>query len=195
MLDHVAIDNVQASRQATEHLLARGGRVIAAIGAQPHLHNGTARLRIDGYRQALESAGLPFREELVAPVQSLHRPDGAAAIARLLELEPRLEAVFCFTDQLALGALRTMLERGYRVPEDIALVGFDNIEDGRYSTPTLTTVAPDKTQIARIAPDRLCERIADQTGPSAGGDIPRDLVASHQLLVRESTTRSLSTQE
>lgn len=188
MLDHVAIDNVQASRQATEHLISRGDRVIAAIGAQPHLHNGTAELRIKGYRHALQTAGLSFRKELVAPVQSLHRPDGAAAMARLLEVEPRLDAVFCFSDQLALGALRTLLERGYRVPEDIALVGFDDIEDGRYGTPTLTTVAPDKTQIVRLALSQLSERIADHTDPHVTGYCPRDLIAPHQLLVRESTT-------
>ncbi|UIJ35065.1 LacI family DNA-binding transcriptional regulator [Allobranchiibius sp. GilTou73] len=191
VLDHVAIDNVRASREATQHLLARGDRVIGAIGAQPHLQNGTAELRVEGYRQALESAGLPFREELVIPVRSLHRPDGTAAVKRLLEVEPHLEAVFCFSDELALGALRSLLELGRRVPEDIAVVGFDDIEDGRYSTPTLTTIAPDKTQIVRVALDRLAARIS---GPAdSGDDGPLDLVVPHELLVRESTTPVLNT--
>lgn len=192
VLDHVAIDNVRASRQATEHLISRGDHLIAAIGAQPHLENGTAGLRIEGYRQGLESGGLPFREELVASVRSLHRLDGAAAMAELLKVEPLLDAVFCFSDQLALGALRTLLERGYRVPEDIALVGFDDIEDGRYGTPTLTTVAPDKTQIVRLALSRLSERIAGPADPRADDYTPRDLVARHRLIIRESTTRSLN---
>ncbi|MBO1753724.1 LacI family DNA-binding transcriptional regulator [Allobranchiibius sp. CTAmp26] len=186
VLDHVAIDNVRASREATLHLLARGDRVIGAIGAQPHLQNGTAELRVEGYRQALESAGLPFRTDLVMPVRSLHRPDGAAAVTRLLEVEPRVDAVFCFSDELALGALRTLLEQGRRVPQDVAVVGFDDIEDGRYSTPTLTTIAPDKTQIVRVALDRLAARIAGQTG--SGAEAPLDLVVPHRLLIRESTT-------
>ena len=191
VLDHVAIDNVRASRDATSHLLSRGRRVIGAIGAQPHLRNGTAGLRIEGYRQALKSADLPFREALVIPVRSLHRPDGAAAVARLLEVEPHLDAIFCFSDELALGTLRTLHEQGRRVPEDIALVGFDDIEDGRYSTPTLTTIAPDKTQIVRVALDRLAARIAERAAPD--GDPPRDLVVPYQLLIRESTTSEPNT--
>ncbi|MBO1766108.1 LacI family DNA-binding transcriptional regulator [Allobranchiibius sp. GilTou38] len=185
VLDHVAIDNVRASREATQHLVARGDRVIGAIGAQPHLQNGTAELRVEGYRQALESAGLPFREELVIPVRSLHRPDGAAAVKRLMEVEPHLDAVFCFSDELALGALRSLLEQGRRVPEDIAVVGFDDIEDGRYSTPTLTTIAPDKPQIVRVAIDRLAARISSPA--ESDDDGPLDLVVPHQLIVREST--------
>jgi len=181
-LDHVAIDNVAASRDATEHLLATGHRNIAAVGVQPHLHNETARLRLEGYRAALTAAGLPVDHDLVVPVTTLHRPDGATAMARLLDGPHRVDAVFCFTDELALGALRTLSERGYRVPDDVALVGFDDIEDGRFARPSLTTIAPDKAQIARMALDCLADRIADPSGPD------RDLVAGYRLLVRESTT-------
>jgi DNA-binding LacI/PurR family transcriptional regulator len=180
-LDHVAIDNVVASRQATEHLVAVGRRRIAAVGAQPHLHNGTALLRLEGYRAALEQAGLPAAEDLVVPVDRLHRPDGAAAVTRLLEGPHPVDAIFCFTDELALGALHTLAARGLQVPDDIAVVGFDDIEDGRYSVPSLTTIAPDKSQIARLALDCLADRIAR---PSA---LDRDLVAGHHLVVREST--------
>jgi DNA-binding LacI/PurR family transcriptional regulator len=180
-LDHVAIDNVAASRQATEHLVAVGRRRIAAVGAQPHLHNGTAQLRLEGYRAALEGAGLPAPEDRVLPVARLHRPDGAAAMARLLAAAPDVDAVFCFTDELALGALHTLAARGLRVPDDVAVVGFDDIEDGRYSVPSLTTIAPDKAQIARLALDCLADRI------SRPGARERDLVAGHRLVVRESS--------
>jgi DNA-binding LacI/PurR family transcriptional regulator len=180
-LDHVAIDNVAASRRATEHLVAAGRRHIAAVGVQPHLHNGTARLRLDGYRAAMTAAGLGVVEDLVVPVDTLHRPDGAAAMARLLDGPQPVDAVFCFTDELALGALRTLAERGRRVPEDVAVVGFDDIEDGRFARPSLTTISPDKAQIARMALDCLADRIANPTGPD------RDLVAGHHLVVREST--------
>lgn len=181
-LDHVAIDNVAASRAATAHLVGLGRRRIAAVGAQPHLHNDTARLRLEGYRATLAEAGLPVRDELVQPVARLHRPDGAAAMARLLEVsaEP-VDAVFCFTDELALGAIRTLAERGRRVPEDVAVVGFDDIEDGRYSVPTLSTVSPDKEEIARLALDCLAARIADPDGSA------RDLVAGYRLVRRESS--------
>lgn len=180
-LDHVAIDNVAASREATEHLVDIGRRRIAAVGAQPHLHNGTAALRLAGYRDALERAGLSAPEEHVVPVTRLHRPDGAAAMARLLEGPHRVDAVFCFTDELALGALHTLAGRGVRVPDDVAVVGFDDIEDGRYSVPTLTTIAPDKAEIARLSLDCLADRIAHP------GAADRDLVAGYRLEVRQST--------
>jgi DNA-binding LacI/PurR family transcriptional regulator len=180
-LDHVAIDNVAASALVTEHLVAQGRRRVAAIGAQPHLHNDTARLRVQGFRSALAAAGLSAPDELVVPVRTLHRPDGAAAMARLLDAPQRIDAVFCFTDELALGAMRTLAERGLRVPEDVAVAGFDDIQDGRYSVPSLTTIAPDKEEIARLALDCLADRIAEPGRPD------RDLVAGHRLLVRESS--------
>jgi DNA-binding LacI/PurR family transcriptional regulator len=179
-LDHVAIDNVAASRLATEHLVGQGRRRIAAIGAQPHLHNDTARLRLQGHLAALADAGVATREEWVRPVQSLHRPDGAEAMVRLLDGGHLVDAVFCFTDELALGAMRTLAERGVRVPDDVAVVGFDDIEDGRYSVPSLTTIAPDKEEISRLAVDCLADRIQDPGRPD------RDLVAGHRLVVRES---------
>ena len=182
-LDHVAIDNVAAARLATTHLIESGRRDIAAIGAQPQLANDTARLRLRGYQAALAAAGWPAAEELVQPVTTFHRPDGAAAMARLLSSGRRLDAVFCFTDELALGAMRTLGEHGLRVPEDVAVVGFDDIEDGRFSLPSLTTIAPDKHQIARMALECLADRIAD---PDAVGV---DLVAGHRLVVRESSAR------
>jgi DNA-binding LacI/PurR family transcriptional regulator len=180
-LDHVAIDNVSASRTATEHLVGLGRRRIAAIGAQPHLHNDTARLRLEGYRAALQAAGVPAPDELVVAVTRLHRPDGADALTRLLDETPDVDAVFCFTDELALGAMHTLAAHGLRVPDDVAVVGFDDIEDGRYSVPTLTTVSPDKEQIARLALDCLADRIARPGGAD------RDLVAGYRLAVREST--------
>jgi DNA-binding LacI/PurR family transcriptional regulator len=180
-LDHVAIDNVAAGRLATEHLVGLGRRHIAAIGAQPHLHNDTARLRLEGFRSALREAGLPVPDELVVDVQRLHRPDGAAAMAGLLRGPHPVDAVFCFTDELALGAMRTLAEHGRRVPEDVAVVGFDDIEDGAYSVPSLSTVAPDKAEIARLALSCLADRIDRPGGPGV------DLVAGHRLVVREST--------
>jgi DNA-binding LacI/PurR family transcriptional regulator len=180
-LDHVAIDNVAASMLATEHLVAQGRRRIAAIGAQPHLHNDTARLRLQGYRAALEAADLPAPEDWALPVQRLHRPDGAHAMSRLLDERRPVDAVFCFTDELALGAMRTLAERGLRVPDDVAVVGFDDIEDGRYGVPSLTTIAPDKEEIARLAVECLADRLEEPGGPG------RDLVAGHRLVPRESS--------
>jgi len=178
-IDRVAIDNVRAAREAVGHLAAMGRRRIAAIGANPH--RGTAALRLAGYRAALADAGLPEDNTLVAPALNYHRRDGAQAMAALLDGPAPPDAVFCFNDLLALGALRTLLAAGLRVPEDVAIVGVDDIEDGRFSTPTLTTVAPDKAQIAGVAVAMLLERINGLDCP------PREVTARHTLLVREST--------
>ncbi len=180
--DHVVIDNVAAARAATLHLAELGRRRIAAIGAQRADPGVTARLRLQGWREGLGDAGLAAHRELIASAAQWHRADGAVAMAGLLELQQAPDAVFCFSDLLALGAMRTLHERGIRVPNDIALIGFDDIEDGRFSTPTLSTIAPDKAEIARTAVELLARRLGpDRDAP------PQEVFAQYHLVQREST--------
>ncbi len=181
--DHVAIDNAAAARAATGHLLDMGYRRVAAIGDQPYETGETAQVRTRGYRQAHADAGLAVDENLLVACPHFHREDGARAMAALLDRAgPTPDAVFCFNDLLALGALRTLLSRGHQVPRDVAIIGFDDIEDGRYATPSLSTIAPDKAQIARLAVDRLIGRVDGSiTGPGT------ELWADWQLQARETT--------
>lgn len=181
-VDHVAIDNVAAAREATTHLISRGRRRIAAIGDQPYNTGETAQLRTIGYRQAHEQAGMKVDDTLVVQTNRFHRENGARAMTELLALESRPDAIFCYNDLLALGAMRVALTHALRIPEDLAVVGFDNIEDGQYSTPTLTTVAPDKHEIARQAVTQLIARI-----DSTDANEPREIRAGYNLVVREST--------
>ncbi|ACQ79153.1 transcriptional regulator, LacI family [Beutenbergia cavernae DSM 12333] len=181
LFDHVVIDNVEAAREAVRHLTSQGRRRIAVVGGERESWTHTTMLRAQGYREALEEAGLPYRDGLDARTGALHRADGARAMAHLLSSGERPDAVFCLNDLVALGALRTLATAGVRVPDDVAVVGFDDVEDGRFSTPTLTTVAPDKAQIARLAVERLRLRMAGDTSPGA------TIVADHRLVVREST--------
>jgi DNA-binding LacI/PurR family transcriptional regulator len=183
LLDHVVIDNVAAARELTTHLIERGRRRIAAIGPQPRLTNGTADRRLDGYRQALAAAGLPSDPALEIPVERLHRADGAAAMRQLLDRGEPVDAVFGFSDQLALGALHVALDRGLRVPADLAIAGFDDIEDSRYANPSLTTVSPDKPGIAEAALDCLADRLARRGAPGPA----RRIIAGHHLEIRDST--------
>ena len=180
-IDHVGFDNVAAAADATAHLISIGRQNIAAIGIQPHLTNDTGRQRLDGYHNALRAAGRAPDARLEVAVQSLHRSDGVAAMKSLLEGPVIPDAVFCFTDELALGAIRTLADQGIRVPEDVAVVGFDDIEDGRFSVPTLTTIAPDKEQIAAGCLDILAARLLD---PSGRG---QEVVTSYELVVRQSS--------
>jgi DNA-binding LacI/PurR family transcriptional regulator len=178
-VDHVVIDNVAAATQAVAHLLAGGRRDVAAIGLRRDLGNETARQRLLGYRGAIRSAGVAWRAEREVEVRSLHRAEGYRAMAALLASGDRPDAAFCFSDELALGGLRAVLDAGLRVPEDVALVGFDDIEDGRYSVPRLTTVSPDKNRIAELALMSLRDRLAGDDTPA------RVIIAPHRLVVRD----------
>jgi DNA-binding LacI/PurR family transcriptional regulator len=185
--DHVAIDNVKAAQEATTHLIDLGRRRIAAIGAKETAFVSSTRLRLEGYRRALTNAGRAVDGDLIIPTKELHRPDGADATRRLLDLARPPDAIFCFNDLIALGALRALAERGVRVPDDVAIVGFDDIEDGRFSTPSLTTISPDKAGIARVAVSLLLDRLAGR-----GGGEPREVVADHRLITRESTLGTIA---
>ncbi|GAB3934431.1 hypothetical protein GCM10027614_07430 [Micromonospora vulcania] len=180
--DHIAIDNVAASHAAIAHLVAIGRRRIAFIGAAPSGDRQSANLRMRGYREALAAADLPFRPRLVAHTDEFGRLDGMRAMRALLALPEPPDAVFAYNDLTAIGALRALAEAGRRVPDDVALVGIDDIEEGRFSTPTLTTIAPDKEEIGRLAVRRLVARI-EGTEVAA----PLTVQTPFRLIRREST--------
>ncbi|GGN09225.1 LacI family transcriptional regulator [Lentzea pudingi] len=177
-ISRVGIDNVAAAQAAVRHLVSLGHQRIAAIGAHPH--RGTAALRLEGYRRALAEADLPFVDELVVPALNYHRADGAAAMRSLLDLRNPPDAVFCFNDLLAIGAMRAAAERFVRVPSDLAVVGFDNNEESVYSSPSLTSVAPDKAAIAQAAVDLLHRRVESS-------EFLENVETPFSLQVREST--------
>lgn len=154
-LPHVAVDNTAAARAAVEHLIDHGRRRIVALGAQQSGPNETSVLRLAGYRAALDAAGIPFDPALVAAVDTYHRADGAQAADALLDAGVAFDAIFAFNDLLALGAIHVLGSRGVAVPDDVAVIGFDDIDEARYSTPALSSVAPDTVALARTAIDLL----------------------------------------
>jgi len=161
--DHVAIDNEKAAREATEHLIGLGRRTVLAVGGRDAPGLGTAEARTRGYLTALAEAGITHRPDALLPVDDFRMPDGARAVARALASGVRPDALLCLNDQLALGALRALYEHGLRVPDDVAVVGFDDVEGGRFSVPTLSTVSPDKAAVARVAVELLLRRIEEAT--------------------------------
>ena len=183
--DHVGIDNVAAARAATDHLLQLGRRRVAAIGHQPDSReqSGVAHLRRRGWVEAIEGAGLHVDDRLVAQVASFRPEEGARAMDRLLDGGSRPDAVFCFNDTLALGVLRALADRGLRVPDDVAVIGLDDVVEARFTVPRLSTVAPDKRGIARTAVALLAGRVTN----SAVDREPREVQAGFELVAREST--------
>ncbi|MFM0039186.1 substrate-binding domain-containing protein [Paraburkholderia strydomiana] len=177
-LASLPLDNVQGARDATRHLIEQGHRRIAFI-AGPSNHEDAIE-RLDGYRMALEEAGIGFDAELVEQGDYLET-GGVAAMARLFARGPVFSAVFCANDQTAYGARLTIFHRGLRVPEDVSLVGFDDLPTSSYMTPPLTTVRQPTYEIGRLAAQGIVQMIRKQ--PIALNPIPLTLVT------RETTCR------
>jgi DNA-binding LacI/PurR family transcriptional regulator len=180
-VDHVAIDSVGAASTAVNHLIGLGRRTIAALGTGRR-PVGTVALRQRGYEQALAAADLPRDHSLYGDVELFHREPGYLVMQRLLRMSPDLDAVFCFNDLLAFGALRALAEAGRRVPEDVAVVGFDDVQECRYSTPPLSSISPDKRAIAECAMELLVQRM-HQTAPEQ----PQEISPDYRLVVRQSS--------
>lgn len=180
--DHIAIDNVAASIAAMRHLLDLGRRRIAFIGAQADVHKQPAHLRLLGYREALTKARLRYNPKLVVTTDQFGRVDGAAGMRHLMALPQPPDAIFAYNDLIAIGALRAAAELGIRVPEDVAVVGFDDIEEGRYSNPTLTTISPDKGSIGSQAITCLIGRL-----DASRVTEPEEVQVPFTLITREST--------
>jgi DNA-binding LacI/PurR family transcriptional regulator len=181
--DHVTMSNVAAMRAATDHVLDLGRRRIAAIGANPEGPVGTGASRLEGYSQALRGRGIEPDPALIVSAAVWHRTYGVEAVERLLAAGTEFDAVVCFNDALALGALHALQRAGRRVPEDVCVVGFDDIEDSAYATPSLTTVSPRRDEIARTAVDLLVDQIEGEGAP----DEPVAVEIGFTLVVRESS--------
>ena len=180
-IDHVSISNTQAARAATQHLIALGRRRIAVIGANGVA--GAATTRLAGHLSALHAAGIAPDDALLAdPGLSWDRTAGAQATQKLLDAGIRVDALFGFNDTLALGAMHALLRSGLRIPEDVAVIGFDNVEETKFSTPPLTSIDPGRAQIADTAVDLLTKKI-EGTGTMENSEIYADFT----LEVREST--------
>ncbi|AXH89365.1 MULTISPECIES: LacI family DNA-binding transcriptional regulator [Micromonospora] len=170
---YVDVDHTGGVSTAVEHLIASGRRRIATIAGPQDMVAGIERLI--GYRNAITGAGLP---ELVA-YGDFTRESGTAAMRELLAADPELDAVFAASDLMAHAALRTLREAGRRVPEDVAVIGFDDIETAAYTEPPLTTVRQPIVELGRSMTRQLL-RIA------AGEEVEQALVLPTELVLRES---------
>lgn len=176
-IDAVLVDNRRGAREATEHLLRLGHRRIAFIGGPATV--SPAKDRHAGYRDALGAAGVPADPLLVAD-GAFRAEGGAAAVGALLRRGVSFTAIVAGNDLMAIGAMEELRRHGYRLPEDMAVVGFDDITFASLVEPPLTTVAQPTYRMGSLAMDRLLELIG-------GGDRePRRLVLDPQLVVRRS---------
>lgn len=174
--DHVTMQNVAAARAATTFLLERGRRRVAVLGVHPGEAVGSAALRLRGHLAALEDAGIAPDPRLQGEARFWHRDTGARAMAQVLDAGARPDAVLALNDALALGALHELRVRGIGVPDDVAVMGWDDIDEARYATPSLTTVDAGRRSIAEAAVERLVARIADPDRPTELLEMPYRIV-------------------
>ncbi len=175
-LDNIYVDNIAAAREAVAYLIQRGRRRIAMLTNEP----GPGHPRVLGYRSTLSMHGLTTPEQYVQ-IDEFTLEGGARAMQRLLEIEPRPDAVFAANDLMAIGAIMACKARGLRVPEDIAVMGFDDIMTDRIVSPALTTVSQFQSNLGRKAAELLFERIEGKA-PSGG----RNVEMPFEIVVRES---------
>ena len=175
VVDCVLSEDEQGGYEATCHLLKHGHRRIIMLSGPASWPSNRARCQ--GYRRAMEEAGLPFLE-FYQPETTIQT--GYMAMMEALDRCPDLSAIFAVNDSMAIGALRAIRERGRTVPQDLAIVGFDDIEWAAHCEPPLTTIKIYKRQMGIIAARRLVEIIEH------GDEIPIRSTVATRLVVRAS---------
>ncbi len=178
-LPSVVIDNIQASQDMVSYLIEKGHRQIGLISANdenPII--GTARRK--GYLKALKEAGIELREELMVDGHPYYRT-GYEGVKKLLELDNKPTAIFATSDEMAIGGLRAALENNIAVPDDVAIVGFDNIDITGKIFPSLTTIAQPKYEMGAIAM-RILTKILKKENLE-----DKKMILNYNLVERESS--------
>ena len=180
----ILIDNYGGSRAATAHLAALGRRRIAHLAGPLAWHE--ARDRHQGWQDAVDHARVEAGPVMEGDWSSA---SGAAAFAGILEQDPTIDAVFAANDQMALGALHTLNARGIAVPDQIAVVGFDGMDEGEFFSPSLTTVRQPLRELGHLAVREILSTVGD---PSARRPV-RALTLATELVYRESAPAPVAT--
>jgi LacI family transcriptional regulator, galactose operon repressor len=176
----VSSDNFQGAELAVKHLKECGHTRIGHIAGL--LETTPGRQRLAGFRRAIESAGLGYFDELVV-YGDFYFESGVAAMEKLLALDEPPTAVFVASDMMAMGAMRAIQAAGLSVPNDVAVVGFDDIAIAAMATPSLTTVRQEKARLGELAADTLLRQMEE----GANGQIDTSITLPVTLVVREST--------
>ncbi|MCI3922967.1 LacI family transcriptional regulator [Paenibacillus sp. TRM 82003] len=175
----VHVDNVTASYEAVTYLIQKGHRDIAVICGIGNVAVGARRL--EGYRRAMADAGLPVREDWIVECE-ISVEEGYRSMSAIARTGAMPTALFCATDLMAIGAMNCLLDRGQRIPEDVAVFGFDGSFVSSIFRPRLSTVEYSATEVGMTAARHLVKLMK---GDAAG--IPQHSNVTHYLAIREST--------
>jgi DNA-binding LacI/PurR family transcriptional regulator len=177
-VSYVDVDNQEGARRATGHLISQGRQRVATIAGPADMAVGNDRLA--GYRDALADVGIGLDKSLLASADFTHE-GGVAAMERLLAARPDLDAVFCASDLMAAGALAALASAGRRVPDDVAVVGFDDSPIAATSRPPLTSVRQPIEEMGREMVHLLLDLIAHNDR------VARRVVLATELILRASS--------
>ncbi len=178
-IDAVVIDNKKAASTAVNHLISLGHKSIAHIAAPLRFQIGN--LRLEGYRDTMKQAGLTVDEDLIG--EGDYSPvSGYDAMKRILKKRKKFTAVFAGNDQMGIGVIRALLDEGFRVPEDVAVIGIDNNFPSTLITPSLSSVNLPKYDLGFQAMHLLSERMKDPKRPRIV------ITLESELVVRKSTS-------
>ena len=182
---NIVLDHMQATLLGIKHLFDLGHRRIAYMKGPSFTQDVNARW--DGVLAAARSLGLPLLPELCMNFEASEMaPDmGYSVVRGLLSRTREFTAIFCFNDTTAIGAIRALRDSGLRCPEDVSVIGFDDILGAAYHTPSLTTIRQPLREMGETASDHLLRRIREPKAP-----YPREIVLRPELVVRESTSRA-----
>ena len=182
-IPHVSIDNYVAAQQTMEYLVGLGHRRIAIVSSENEYISTSLRLK--GYRDTLEKHGIAAREDYIRYASRDYSfKSGKKQAKELLGVTPRPTAIFCISDTLALGAITVAKEMGYRVPEDVTVIGFDDVEHTTMFHPYITTVAQPCYELGRQSAYLLYAQMTQ------GKETSHQLILEHHLIVRESSAPS-----
>lgn len=179
-IDAISLDESCGAYRATRHLLELGHRRIAFLDGASAPGNLE---KLQGYQRALKEKNIAPNEMLISKQAGFAPPQGYVGMQALMQAHERLTAVFCATDSLAFGVMHWCREHGLGVPEDISVIGFDNIEFSAYASTPLTTVGYEAEQLAHMAVERLLLII----NASGGMPKPKVEVIEPKVLIRQST--------
>lgn len=170
---------------ATKHLIDCGHKAIGLIAGE--LDKTTAKTRYEGFVKAMNEANLPIHENWI--MEGFFEPeDGYECMNKILSQDSLPTAVFCCNDVMALGAISAITEKGLRVPDDISIIGYDNIHSSRFYAPPLTTIHQSKSRLGAQAVNLLFERIANKDNDSH----EKHRIAIHPELVLRKSVRTLA---
>jgi LacI family transcriptional regulator len=183
----VSVDNYLGGRMAMSHLLEQGYRNIAHISGP--LDWWESRQRMSAWKDALVEAGLDSDDDHCVE-GNWSSASGALAIEKLVDQYPMMDSIFVANDQMALGAMQFFAEKKLRVPQDIGIVGFDNIAESAFFSPALTTVQQDQHHVAKVAIAELI-KIIESGWQELDPVIPRSIILPPTLVVRQSSLRGM----